>query len=380
MTQDCPNCGAHLVLVPARNSSNGTPAAGTASTQQRALDFDSSEAHLEQIKNLMCAQLQVLEPRTRQPTMRPVISDSDAVGALKDAYARETLGRAAEKMQAAIHAAGERSVDSLVETRRRGRRERDSRCSPKHVFQAVGAIIYAMEWTGGEPAVDKDVMAARATTVPQFIRTPLDRLPRLFELMLVVDYGFPPFPIHASLAWSELEGFCGFLVATAWRWRQRQALPGSKEWDHISVAAFVWSFDEVSVWDAVTMLYYYQSHSKPVTAEDREQGRTGYTGVLEEMIAEVPTRGKDRLERKLSLDAHLLIPRYVRDWKLRTQMILIVQDLAARHGCQLAPPEMPKPPVWTVWWRWLTRPQNRLGDGEKDEEKERLLGPWDPDV
>jgi hypothetical protein len=51
------------------------------------------------------------------------------------------------------------------------------------------------------------------------------------------------------------------------------------------------------------------------------------------MIAEVPTRGKDRLERKPSLDAHLLIPKFVRDRELRKQMLLAAQDIAAQHGC-----------------------------------------------
>lgn len=228
-------------------------------------------------------------------------------------------------------------------------------------------------------------MAARACTVPQFTQTPMDghALPRLLELMLVIDYGFPPFPIRGSQlmpeswfrhAWSELEAFSGFLVAVAWRWRQQQGLPGSKEWDHISFAAVFWtriiSFDKVSVWDVATMLYYYQVHREPVAASDYKQGWTGYIGVLQEMIAEVSIRGRDRLERKLSLDAHILIPIFVRDWKLRSQMILMVQDLAAQHGCQLAPPKMPKPPVW---WRWFTRPRLGLGNGENDAEKERLL-------
>ncbi len=374
MAQNCPHCGTDLGLVLARNSPTGTPATGNASTQQRAPEFDSSKAHIVRIKNLMCAPLQEFDSRMRHQTMRPVISDRDVVGALKDVYARETMGRVAKKMQATIHAGGEPSVDSLVETRRCGRRKNDSRCSPEHVFEAIGAIIYAMEWTGGELRVDKDVIVACATTVPQFVQVPLNRdaLPRLLELMLVVDYGFPPFPIHGSLAWSELQTFCGFLVAIAWRWRQQQAVPGNKEWDHISFAACFWSIEEVSVWDVTTMLYYYQIHREPVAAEERKQGWTGYTGVLQEMTAEVYIRGKDRLERKLSLDAHLLIPRYVRDWKLRTQMISVVQDLAARHGCQLAPPEMPRPPIWWRWFNWL---RNSLGDEEKDPEKKRLLEP-----
>ncbi len=80
------------------------------------------------------------------------------------------------------------------------------------------------------------------------------------------------------------------------------------------------------------MSYYYHSHHTPVVAEQHKQGWTGYTGVLQEMVAEVPTRGKDRLERKLSLDAHLLIARFVRERNTRRQMMLIAQDLAVRQA------------------------------------------------
>lgn len=139
-----------------------TPLAGNTSTQQRArpqqaeaLDFDFSKAHLERIKNLMCAPLQEFTSKTKQPTMRPVMSERDVAGALKDANARETMDQVARKMQAAIHAAGERSVDSLIETRRCGRGKHDSRCSPEHVFEAIGAIMYAMEWKGGNLGLTK---------------------------------------------------------------------------------------------------------------------------------------------------------------------------------------------------------------------------------
>jgi hypothetical protein len=120
------------------------------------------------------------------------------------------------------------------------------------------------------------------------------------------------------------------------------------------------------------MIYYYRLHRKPVGAEDEKEGRTGYTGVLQEMIAEVPTRGTDRLERKLSLDAHLLIPRFVRDRKLRKQMLLIAQDVAAKSGCQLAPPKMPKPPTWPRLFSQVP-PQQEPEDREKGHDDLKLL-------
>ncbi len=378
MPLNCPNCGAHLAPLFTSH----------ASTQCAPYSCSGKEAgtHIGQIKNLMCAPVFQLGRREEQPTMRPVF------GALQDVRARATLSRVAEQMHAAIHAAGEGSVDSLVESRRRGGRYHKHAWSdyPARVFEAVGAIIYAMEWTGstlGVDSQDDELMAARASAVP-----PRDvygaALPRLFELMLVVDYGFPPYPLNfgsrsvsgggCRRGLENLEDFCGILVAVAWRWKQQQGLPSSEVWDKIYDAAKQYwvytngfSFGEVSVWDIATMLYYYVAHREPVGPQDREQGWTGYTSVLQQMIAEIPFRGKDRLERKLSLDAHLLIPRFVRDWKLRTQMIVMVNDLAARHGCQLAPPKMPKPPVWE---RLFSRQRSRLVENvEEDVEKEKVL-------
>lgn len=91
------------------------------------------------------------------------------------------------------------------------------------------------------------------------------------------------------------------------------------------------------------------------------------------MIAEVPTRGADRLQRKLSLDAHILIPRFVRDRELRKQMLLAAQDIAAQHDCHLAPPKMPEP---SIWQRLFGRDSSQQGpgDGEKCSETEKLLG------
>ncbi|KAK3901586.1 hypothetical protein C8A05DRAFT_34744, partial [Staphylotrichum tortipilum] len=51
------------------------------------------------------------------------------------------------------------------------------------------------------------------------------------------------------------------------------------------------------------ILYQYHANREPpVGPEARVQGWTGYTGALEGMIAEVSTRGTDRLQRKLSMD------------------------------------------------------------------------------
>ncbi|KAL2190632.1 hypothetical protein L209DRAFT_2237 [Thermothelomyces heterothallicus CBS 203.75] len=391
MSLNCPNCGAHLTFALAEDS-RATSAAAAAAAPRRKLvlaekagshDVNPTDADLQRLKHFMCFPFNTsLLWKPTQPTMRPVVSDKEEeVGILKDCRARQTLDRVARKMHATIRACGEQSADTLLESRRRGRAKQDLPVPMHTVFEAVGAIIYAMEWTSGQPRAEELVPtpAGTGTVHPQAVMGPFEpgyalelpsvylpqytlQLRRLFEHMLVIDYGFPARPICGSIcgpmllpstwflhAWSEFEIFSDFLVGIARVWRWRQGLPNDKSWGLIAEATRDWAHYiglRLPVWDVATMIYYYCLHRKPVDAEDRKEGWTGYTGVLQEMIAEVPTRGTDRLERKLSLDVHLLIPRFVRDRKLRGQMLLIAQDLAAKYGCQLAPPKMPKPPMW----------------------------------
>ena len=99
--------------------------------------------------------------------------------------------------------------------------------------------------------------------------------------------------------------------------------------------------------DAAIMLYYYNTRREPVDPELHKQGWSGYTGVLQEMLDEVPTRGIGRLERKLSLDVHVLIPKFISGRQRRGKMISMAEDIARQHGCQLAPRRVP------VWRRCL---------------------------
>jgi len=213
------------------------------------------------------------------------------------------------------------------------------------------------------------------------------------ELILLTDepcFRPPPsFPeSNESLFYRDsvwcFERFASFLTATAWRWKQGHALPDKRAWDLIVDVLGVergglWR-DEYHVWDAATMLYYFYSRSKLVSATAQWQGYTGYTGILQEMIAEVPTRGIDRLQRKLSLDFNWFIPEFV-GWGHRNEMRSIAQKLANQYGLQLTLPDPPPtPPPKTVSWReWVDsifgfeQARQSLGDEESRGEKEKLI-------
>ena len=415
MSPNCPNCGADLTGVLTETSTT-TPRhsrkkLGVAATNPPPHHANPTEANLHPLKQLMCFPFATsFQWKPTQPTMRPVLSDKeDEVGRLTDTRARQTLDSVARKMHATIRAFGEQSADALLESRQRGRTKQDLSVPMYTVFEAVGAIIYAMEWTSDDEQAVKEPVSAPAgagavptPTVmgpfePGYVLEPPSEtlfgsgweLRPLLELMLVIDYGFPARPICGPIcgplfvpstwfinsAWSMLESFSDFLVQIARLWRWRQGLPNNDSWGLIAEATCDWAHDiglRLPVWDVATMIYYYCTHRQPVEAKERKEGWTGYTGVLQEMIAEVPTRGTDRLERKLSLDAHILIPRFFKSRKLPTQMLLIAQDLATKHGCQLAPPEMPRPSLWRRLFG-KTSPQQGSRDGEKGHEDMKVI-------
>jgi hypothetical protein len=61
------------------------------------------------------------------------------------------------------------------------------------------------------------------------------------------------------------------------------------------------------------------------------------------MIAEVSTRGRERLQRKLSLDVHLF-PSIIKDKKRCKQMTAMALDLAGQHGCKIELPSQEPAP------------------------------------
>ncbi len=83
---------------------------------------------------------------------------------------------------------------------------------------------------------------------------------------------------------------------------------------------------------------------------------TGYTGILKELVDEIPTRGSERLRRKLSVDVHCLIPRLFGRYypEMAKKMTAMANELAVRHGISL----------------WDASNRQRTDGGEEDEDDE----------
>jgi hypothetical protein len=241
--------------------------------------------------------------------------------------------------------------------------------------------------------------------------------------MLLVDYGFPAYPLHHSLFSCDglrhkfppgirasrstherasdplwcLERFCGLLTATAWRWGQGHGLPDQEAWSLIRDVLLAMKVGPRSDFrwacDTAAMFHFYYSHRKPLGPEGHMGGWTGYTGVLQQMVDEIPARGTDRLTRKLSLDIYFFIPLFIRDQALMDWARSRAWEIADRHGCQIVHSkahakragqgQTDTPQVTTSsWWDWralgslvgLELSRQRLKDEESGRQSNSTEG------
>ncbi len=386
MAPNCPKCGAHLCIdlsIALARDSTSAPAPvvvkDATDTPQREHPNQpkepnqlrdanppnppspaSRDAHIRRLTELMVAPLKG-PSRPKQPTLRPALSTESGVGPSIDKRTLDVMVLTVCTMLDNMGRLGQPSPDALLEARRRGRGDHELSGRMELVVEALGAVVYDMTWTCGGGPGPKRMRAVKNANAPscQDRDAPWHMCRRVFELMLFIDYSLPAYPLRRYRRdLSRFERFSRVLTGSALFWVKGIALPGTGAWDCIAREAGGWAraMDGVPVWDIATMLYYYNTRINPSSPMgDHEQGWPQYTGVLQEMIAEIPTRGIARLERKLSLDVHLLIPKCVRDQETQARMMSTARDLAAQHGCKLAPfITLPKTPAWRRWLGSLT--------------------------
>lgn len=168
------------------------------------------------------------------------------------------------------------------------------------------------------------------------------RLQPLFEHMLLVDYGFGEHPLKESILdyfkdtttlpdvlcfgrlVAEFAYDCGNDSIT-----KPYLFKASKE---IS-KSFWWRSDRASAEFAI-MAYWLYTRRREISPSECKIGLTGYTGVLQEMVSEIPEKGAGRLRRKLSIDVNELIPAFASDY-LKELLIGAARALAAQYGSSL---------------------------------------------
>ncbi|KAK4152734.1 hypothetical protein C8A00DRAFT_15999 [Chaetomidium leptoderma] len=367
----CPCCGSYLggqTAAEPASIPNPTPNA----EHEPEPDPDTAES-VQKLAQLICAPNKERRCRSIKPgvvTFRPHLpKNQDAARAMEkgDDRAHQTLEQVARKMHNTIRNTGGMSADTLLRLRRLGLADYGLPRPIERVVEAVGVVLYDQEWTGRdstETLSGGDFGLFGIGRAPHISSSGLYfSLGHTFEHMLLVDYGFPPWPVQGrgpgfcktmflEMEWPELNKFSTFLAATVSRW-EHGYFPDSDAWDRMVRRLGDiedWGLD---VWNAATLLHYYNTRREPVDAAAHANGWTGYTGVLQEMIDEVPTRGTRRLEGKLSLDVHVLIKKCVRGREKRDKMIGMAKDIAKQHGLSLGLPEQERTPQGSSRQGWL---------------------------
>ncbi|KAK3290773.1 uncharacterized protein B0H64DRAFT_56144 [Chaetomium fimeti] len=326
---NCPRCGADIYeLRPRREGPmDAVPDLPELSREGNEHDALEMAEQVDKLKQLICSpNKHITKSGAPYPrTLRPVNDSPD-----------EILTRVVEKMQAAIRHAGQGSADALLRSKLKGKYAFCRPLRPEHILKSVGGILYDQEWTGNLT----QGMIPDHTTLDNTNSTIYSTSNYAFEMMLLVDYGFPPCPVRSpwfwfrrvflDIPWTQFEHFSRFLTAVACRWNEGH-LPDPAAWEYIARKMGMFYLRGLEVWDVATLIYYYYTRREPVDSESAKRGWTGYTGVLQEMVNEVPKRGTDRLARKLSLDINLLIPKFVSDREKRELMLCKARRLVHEY-------------------------------------------------
>ncbi|KAK1840593.1 hypothetical protein CCHR01_16792 [Colletotrichum chrysophilum] len=190
-----------------------------------------------------------------------------------------------------------------------------------------------------------------------------DRTARsIFQHMLLVDYGMVAHPVRVERffddqgrptgdAWkrdwpiwhticavvSEMAQSCArvepdkFIIRSASNWFWRLSF--------LSPARSYLGARSHFEYDLALMLHHY--HTRPTYLQPQEywKGQTGYQGILQELIEDVPRVGTERLMRKLSVDLNENIDKFVADPAKGKTMKQIAKGIAARYGIELVAPK-----------------------------------------
>ncbi|KAH8759859.1 hypothetical protein F5883DRAFT_524792 [Diaporthe sp. PMI_573] len=168
-----------------------------------------------------------------------------------------------------------------------------------------------------------------------------DQLQPLFEHMFLVDYGFGEHPFKGvSILFKDFTTLPDFLCFG------RLVAEFAYDCGNDSITKpylvkaskqisrnFYWRSDRAFAEIAI-MAYWLYTRRREISPSDYKVGLTGYTGVVQEMVSEIPEKGAGRLRRKLSVDVNELIPHFASGY-LREPLIRAARDLAAQHGLSL---------------------------------------------
>ncbi|POS70774.1 hypothetical protein DHEL01_v210832 [Diaporthe helianthi] len=232
----------------------------------------------------------------------------------------------------------------------------------KGIITALTAILFDQECsiqgivlrqiiTAPDPAPLESLIAPPLSILTMSGQSGKRMLASLIEHMLLIDYGIveqPLRPLHPELTW--MTNYMTRVVYHGVSKRLVQLTNDCRNGKEIAFTRLAWMDelirryeDESSADDDFSdvglMLYFFWTRRREITRDQYLARETGYTGVLNEMIREIPSVGKDRLIRKLSVDVKKLIPCYVRYRSTRAHLITKATWIARELGVDLRAPE-----------------------------------------
>ncbi|KAI8229792.1 hypothetical protein K4K57_007556 [Colletotrichum sp. SAR 10_99] len=184
----------------------------------------------------------------------------------------------------------------------------------------------------------------------------------IFEHMLLADYGMvaPPMAVHGSFSdkahntnddwrrdWPVWHALCAVVSEIAQScahgrpdkvliWYISDCLQNLAFISPAKIVGFSGYYFE---YDLALMLHHYHTRRTSLPPEEYWKGRTGYQGILQELIDEVPRLGTERLTRKLSVDFNENIDEFISSYATKKMVKEIVKGIAARLGIELAAPK-----------------------------------------
>ncbi|KAM7202629.1 hypothetical protein V8F20_004418 [Naviculisporaceae sp. PSN 640] len=221
----------------------------------------------------------------------------------------------------------------------------------KPVLRVLALILYDQECAGRPPLYRDPERQTVDRLLPKYDRRlggwPFEDqracrgFTHLVEHMLLFDYGIGTFPLRKKSIPHLL--FMGAFSQYLTRFAQQcwtGPPPAFGEW--LTLLNGLYGCDihcgDMKI-EVALALYYFQTHRGPVTRKDLDQGYTGYTGIMQELVDEIPTRGPDRLLRKLSVDVQMLIPLCCR-YRYWAGLITAAEALAKSHGLEIRAPKV----------------------------------------
>lgn len=151
-----------------------------------------------------------------------------------------------------------------------------------------------------------------------------------------------------AVTWPDFDDFCSLLMAVVICFKQGRA-PDRRAWTNLFLG-LMWLQAPVrdnDVTDVVLAVYYYATHlyDEDSTREYYEDGEVDdrdlfparrvdpryRPGILRDMCLEIPTRGPDRLLRKLSTDVHVH-SEWISDEGVKEKVRAAAQAIAVEHG------------------------------------------------